>query len=81
MNTKGRIVYAFNETTGEFREFVSAYSLSKFLDVSIHAVQQAQERNGVCRGWRVYDNANRIREKIAALEKQLELIELYEKWG
>ena len=76
---RGNTLYAYNETTGEFREFSSAYSLSKYLGVCVQAVQQAQFKNGVCQGWRIYETAERIRKKIAALEEQLELIELYEK--
>ena len=72
---QNRKVIAINEQTGERKEFGSVYAFSKDLGVTIHAAQQAQERNGVCCGWKVYDSPDRIRERIKELEAQIKMLE------
>ena len=70
-----RKVIAICEQTGERMEFGSVYALAKEIGVTIPAVQQAQERCGVCKGWRIYDAPERIRERIKKLQAQLKIVE------
>lgn len=72
---EAREVIAINESTGERKGYGSVYALSKDLNVTIRAAQQAQERNGVCRGWRIYDSPERIRKHIKELEEQIKMLE------
>lgn len=71
----GRKVIAISEETGERMEFGSVYALAREIGVTIPAVQQAQERCGVCKGWRIYDSPDRIRERIKKLQNQLKIVE------
>lgn len=77
MARRQRKVIAINETTGERQEFDSVYAASKALGVSVQAVQLAQGLCGVCRGWRIYDEPERIRERIEDLKNQLLIVENY----
>lgn len=70
-----RVVIAINETTGESKVYDSVYGASKALGVSIQAVQLAQGLGGVCKGWRIYDEPARIRERIEDLKNQLVIVE------
>lgn len=70
-----RAVIAINVTTGERKEFDSVYAAAKALNVCTQAVQLAQGLGGVCKGWRIYDSPDRIREKIEDLKKQLVMLE------
>lgn len=72
-----RAVIAINETTGERKEFDSVYAAAKALKVCTQAVQLAQGLGGVCQGWRIYDSAERIRERIEELKNQLVIVENY----
>lgn len=75
MAKEGRAVLAVNTETGECKKYGSAYKLSLEINVTLRSVMQALERNGVCKGWRVYDTPERIRERIAELEEQLAVVE------
>lgn len=75
MAKTGNRIIAINEATGERREFISVYAFSKEMGVTTRSAQQARERNGVCCGWRVYDNPERIRERIKELEAQIKMLE------
>ena len=77
MAREKRGVIAINETTGERKEYESVYSAAKSLGVSIQAVQLAQGLCGVCKGWRIYDEPERIRERIEALKNELVIVENY----
>lgn len=72
---EGRKIIAVNEATGERREYKSAWALACELGVTGRSVMQAKERNGVCKGWRVYPSAEELRERIAELERQIEIVE------
>ena len=75
---EARRVIAINVNTGERRGYGSVYAMSKDLKVTIRAAQQAQERNGVCCGWRIYDTPERIRKHIAELQEQIKMLESVE---
>ena len=72
---EARKVIAINEKTGERKEYGSVYALSRDLKVTNRAAQQAQERNGICCGWRIYDSPDRIRKHIKELEEQIKMLE------
>lgn len=77
MERERRRVIAINETTGVRQEFNSVYACAKQLGVSVQAVQLAQGLCGVCKGWRIYDEPRRIRERIEDLKNQLVIVENY----
>lgn len=72
-----RRVIAINETTGERVDYGSVYACAKVLGVRVQAVQNAQELGRSCKGWRIYDEPERIRERIEALKNQLVIVENY----
>ena len=75
MAKEARKVIAVNINTGEKKVYETAMSLAAELNVSFRSVMQAVERNGVCRGWRLYDTPERIKAQIAVLEKRLKIVE------
>lgn len=75
MGRKVRRVIAINEATHERREYESVYACSRDLGVSIQAVQLAQGLCGTSKGWRIYDEPSRIRERIEELKRQIETLE------
>lgn len=75
MAKEGRKVLAVNVTTGERKEYGSAYALSLELGVTQRSIMQALERGGTCSGWRVYDTPENIRKQIKALEERLKVVE------
>lgn len=72
---KVRSVIALNQGTGERMEFSSVYELAKRLGTSTQNITQTIERNGIIRGWRLYDAPDMIRMRIADLQRQLTEIE------
>ena len=70
-----RSVIAVNEMTGERKFFESVYACAKYMNVCTQAVQLAQGLGGVCKGWRIYDEPERIRERIEDLKNQLVIVE------
>ena len=72
---EARRVIAINVNTGERKEYGSVYALSKDFKVTIRAAQQAQERNGICCGWRIFDSPERIRKHIEELQEQIKMLE------
>lgn len=77
MARKQRVAIAISEVTGERRVFDSVYACAKALGVSFQAVQLAQGLGGTCQGWRIYDEPERIRERIEDLKNQLLIVENY----
>lgn len=72
---KTREVIAVNEETGERKVFAGTYQTAKELGTSSQNVMYALARNGVCCGWRLYDNAEALREKIGRLQQLLKEVE------
>lgn len=72
---QARKVIAIHEQTGERREFVSAWAMSQEIGVTHRAVIQALERGGTCKGWKVYDTPEVIREKIWEMKEQIKMLE------
>ena len=72
MSRTKRPVVAINPSTGERKEFAGIYEACIFLGTGHANVRQALERNGMCCGWKIYDNKDSIRERINQLQKQLE---------
>ena len=72
---KIRKVIAVNVETGERKVFAGTYRTAKELGTCSQNVMYALERNGVCCGWRMYDTADFIREKIAKLQQLLKEVE------
>ena len=64
---------------GEVRHYDSTYACAQALGVSTQAVQQAQVWMGTCNGWKIYDSADIIRERIKVLQEALELVESIER--
>lgn len=70
-----REVIAVNAQTGERKVFPGTYQAAKELGTSSQNVMYALNRNGLCCGWKLYDNAETIREKIAQLQQLLKEVE------
>lgn len=70
-----RKVIGINETTGERREWDSAYQFGKEHSTSAMNVTQALDRNGVCCGWKLYDAPDIIRKRIEKLTADLQFVE------
>lgn len=75
MGRPSRKIIAVNMETGERREFAQSKDCAGFLGVDHSNIRQAVERNGVCRGWRLYDAPDTLRDRIGELERQLAEIE------
>ena len=75
MGRAKRRVIAINVETGERREYDSVYECGQALDVSFQAIQLTLDRRGVCKGWKIYDTPEKIREIIGILEEQLNTLE------
>lgn len=61
---------------GEERlEFESEYAAAKAVGVNVTSLQQAKRWETSLKGWDVYDTPDKIRERIARLEKQIKLLE------
>lgn len=75
MSRPVRKVVAVNIETGERREFNRSVDCAVFLGVEHANIRQAVERNGSCRGWRLYDTPEYIRKRIEILQEQLAEIE------
>ena len=72
---KRKEVIGVNEKTGEKRVFSSYNDAARQIGTSFQGVQIAAMRNGVACGWRIYDSADVIREKIQHLQEMLEYVE------
>lgn len=75
MVKKAKKVIGINESTGEKVLFNSINEAARHIGSTFQGVQIAIMRNGIVRGWRVYDSPEVIREKIAALKKMLNFVE------
>lgn len=64
---------------GVVKHYDSTYACAQALGVRTQAVQQAQAWMATCNGWKIYDSADIIRERIKALEEALELVESMER--
>lgn len=72
---EGKKIIAINEETGERREHKSAWAFACEMGVTARSVLQAKERNGVCKGWRIYPSIEELKEKVAELERQIAFLE------
>ena len=70
-----RGIILINEDTGERQEFKSINGAASFLRANFFQVQRAALYNGTLGGWRVYEDPDAIREHIADLEEQLNILE------
>jgi len=59
---------------GVRREWDSEYACAKDLGVTVGSIQQAKLRSGSCKGWRIFDSPEIIRERIAEMESQLKML-------
>lgn len=70
-----RPVIAFNEQTGERREFASTYIFAKEIGVQQGSVVNTIRTGGSIKGWKLYDTPDNIRKRIAELEAQIKMLE------
>ena len=70
-----RKVIGINTQTGEKKEWDGIYEFAKEVNTCSANARQALGRNGLCCGWRLYDTPDRLRERIAELEAQIEVLE------
>lgn len=75
MGRTSRKIVAVNVESGKRKEFNRSIDCASFLGVGHANIRQAVERNGSCRGWRLYDAPEYIRKKIEILQGQLAEIE------
>jgi len=75
MINKAKGIIALNESTGEKRVFKSINEAARSLGAAFQSIQVASIRNGIVRGWRIYDSPEVIREKIASLQSMLDYVE------
>lgn len=75
MRKKERKVIAISEETGERKEFSGVNSAARAIGVAHPQVLIALAMGQAVKGWRVYDEPSRIRENIALLEAQLQMLE------
>lgn len=72
---KKRAIVLIDQETGERKDFASINGAAAFLGTNFSNTQRAAVYNGVIKGWRVYEDAETIREHIKELERQLEIVE------
>lgn len=70
-----RKIIGINRETGERREWSGTYQFGVEMKTSAQNVAAALNRNGVCCGWKLYDDPETLRRRIEALEQQLKEIE------
>lgn len=70
---KGIVI--INVETGERKDFDSINAAARFLGATFCNIQKAGIYNGVCKGWKVYESADTIRQHIKDLEAQLKIVE------
>lgn len=75
MRKNSRKVIAINQETGERKEFDGVYAAAKFFNVHHPQVLMALGMCQAVAGWKVYDDPERIRERIADLEAQIKMLE------
>lgn len=74
MARETRPVIAINETTGERKEFGSAYAAAKALKTTHTHVLISIGMGTVCKGWKVFDTPDNIHRRIIELEEQLDFL-------
>ena len=72
MGKNCRRVIAVEQNSGEIVKFESAYSCAIELKTGFRNVQQALERNGICKGWKLYDSVEFIDAQIELLKERRE---------
>ena len=72
---KQRRVIAVNVNTGERKDFHSTYEAATKLRTSTQNIVFTLDRNGTCKGWRLYDTPETIRTRIAELQEKLVEVE------
>ena len=75
MENNKRAIILINEETGERKECASINAASRFLSSTFFNVQKAAVYNGVCKGWRVYESPESIRQHIKDYQAQLKILE------
>ena len=75
MPRNNRAVIAINEATGERVRFSGLYAAGKELGASHVQVLHGVIENQYVKGWRLYDEPDKIRERIKELEAQIKLLE------
>lgn len=75
MANNKRAIILINEETGERKEYASINAAARFLSSTFGNVQIAAVYNGVCKGWRVYESPESIRQHIKDYQAQLKILE------
>lgn len=75
MANNKRAIILINEETGERKECASINAAARFLSATFGNVQTAAVYNGVCKGWRVYESPESIRQHIKDYQAQLKILE------
>lgn len=75
MGRTSRKIVAVNVESGKRKEFNRSIDCASFLGVGHANIRQAVERNGSCRGWKLYDSPDTLRARISDLERQLAELE------
>ena len=70
-----RVIILINEETGERKDCASINAAARFLSATFGNVQTAAVYNGVCKGWRVYESPESIRQHIKDYQAQLKILE------
>ena len=68
-------IVLINIESGERKDFQSINAAARFIGVTFGNLQRAGIYNGVCKGWKVYESADTIRQHIKDLEEQLKIVE------
>lgn len=55
-------------------QFDSEYAAAKAIGCNVTSLQQAKRWETTLKGWQVYDTPDKIRERIAELERQLKML-------
>lgn len=75
MARETRPVIAFNDVTGERREFKSVYKAAKELGATHTQVLISLAMGASCYGWKVYDTPDNIRKQIDRLHEIIKMLE------
>lgn len=70
-----KAIVLINEESGERKDFKSINKAAAFLGTNFSNVQRAAVYNGTFNGWRIFEDADTIRQHIKDLEAQLKIVE------
>lgn len=75
MINKRKGIVLIHVETGERKDFDSINAAARFIGTTFCNLQRTGIYNGVCKGWKVYESADTIRQHIKELEDQLKVVE------